>query len=96
MESKKTEKSKISKNSRRHHASSGSREWRQVAYQHRHDVNERIRERMRSAKSAMKSGKTKKARRRLEEGAELLSKRQEWLAVVDANGVHVANDGTKH
>ena len=96
MESKRTEKSKISKISHRHHASSGSRIWRQVAYQQQHGVNEKIGERMRPAKRAMKSVKTKKTRRRLEEGEELLSERQEWLAVAYANGVHVASDGEKH
>ena len=64
-ESKKTKKSKISKISRHHHASNGSRKWRQVAYQHQHGINERIGKRMRAGKRAMKSGKTKKASRRL-------------------------------
>ena len=86
---------KYQKNSRRHHTSSGSRKWRQVAYQ-QHGVNEKIGERMGPAKRAMKIVKTKKTRRRLEEGEELLSERQEWLAVAYANGVHVASDGEKH
>ena len=44
----------------------------------------------------MKSVKTKKTRRRLEEGEELLSERQEWLAVANAHGVDVASNGGKH
>ena len=60
-----------------------------MAYQDQHDINERIGERMRAAKRTMKSGKAKNARRRVEEGEELLSERQEWLA--DAHGVDVAN-----
>ena len=76
-ESKKIKKSIISKISRHHHASSGSREWRQVAYQQQHDVNERIGERMRASKRAMKSGKTKNTRKRLGKGEKLLSERPE-------------------
>ena len=45
-----------------------------------------------AAKRAMKSVKTKKARRRLKEGEELLSEKQKWLAVADANGVDVTSD----
>ena len=76
-ESKKIKKSKISKISRHYHASSASREWRLVAYQQQHDVNERVGERMRASKRAMKSGKTKNARKRLEKDEKLLSERQE-------------------
>ena len=64
-ESKKTKQSKISKFPLRHHASSGSRKWRQVAYQHQHDVNGRIGEKIGAVKRAVKSKKTKNARRRV-------------------------------